>query len=77
MPEKSSLYHIVKALNYICSICMFITGICRFSQYKENSMIMDGFYIAFTFYLFIFATLLAAAEYEMIHILKYIEFLIT
>jgi len=77
MPERSALYQIVKVLNYICSIAMFLTALIRYSQYDAKVILMDGFYLAFTFYLFIFGILLAAAEYEVIHILKYIEFLIT
>ena len=38
---------------------------------------MDGFYLAFTFYLYIFGVLLGTAEYEYIKVLKYIEFLVS
>ena len=77
MPEKSAVYSIVKALNYICAVAMFGTALVRYSEYDAKIILMDGFYLAFTFYLFIFGILLAAAEYEVVHILKYIEFLIT
>jgi len=56
---------------------MFLTAIIRYSEYNAKIIFMDGFYLAFTFYLFIFGILLAAAEYEVVHILKYIEFLIS
>lgn len=56
---------------------MFVTALVRYSEYDAKVILMDGFYLAFTFYLFIFGIILAAAEYEVIHILKYIEFLIT
>ena len=55
---------------------MFIVAIFLYSEYNSKVILMDGFYIAFTSYLLIFGIILAVAEYEVFHILKYIEFLI-
>lgn len=47
----------------------------RFLAYDSANIVMDGFYLAFTFYLYIFSMLLGSAESKYIHVLKYIEFL--
>lgn len=47
----------------------------RFLAYDSANIVMDGFYLAFTFYLYIFSMLLVSAESKYIHVLKYIEFL--
>ena len=46
-------------------------------NYDSKAIFMDGFYLAFTFYLYIFGVLLGTAEYEYIKVLKYIEFLVS
>ena len=56
---------------------MIATATLRYIEYDSNNILMDGFYLAFTFYLYIFSLLLGTAEYKYIHILKYIEVLIT
>ena len=75
MPEKSFFQKLIKGFNYICSVSMFITAIYRFATYDAVKIKMDGFYLAFTIYLFVFGGLLIAAEYQYIKILQYIEFL--
>lgn len=54
---------------------MVATASLRFIAYDSANVRMDGFYLAFTFYLYIFSLLLGSAEYKFIHVLKYIEFL--
>lgn len=56
---------------------MFITASIRYMNYDSKAIFMDGFYLAFTFYLYIFGLLLGTAEYEYIKVLKYIEFLVS
>ena len=56
---------------------MFITASIRYINYDSKAIFMDGFYLAFTFYLYIFGLLLGTAEYEYIKVLKYIEFLVS
>jgi hypothetical protein len=56
---------------------MFITASIRYFNYDSKAIFMDGFYLAFTFYLYIFGILLGTAEYEYITVLKYIEFLVS
>ena len=56
---------------------MFITASIRYLNYDSKAIFMDGFYLAFTFYLYIFGLLLGTAEYEYITVLKYIEFLVS
>ena len=56
---------------------MFITASIRYMNYDSKAIFMDGFYLAFTFYLYIFGVLLGTAEYEYIKVLKYIEFLVS
>ena len=77
LPPRTCIYTVIRVFNYMCSFTMFLTALIRYSQYDANQILMDGFYLAFTFYLFIFGILMAAAEYQVIHILKYIEFLTT
>ena len=79
MPERSILETIIKSLNYICAGVMLMTSLIRFQLYylDSSTVFMDGFYLAFTAYLGVFAALLASAEYQYVNILKYIEFLIT
>lgn len=64
-----------KILNYFAVFIMVATGSMRFIAYDSANVVMDGFYLAFTCYLYIFGILLASAEYKYIHVLKYIEFL--
>ena len=54
---------------------MVASASLRFIAYDSANVVMDGFYLAFTFYLYIFSVLLGSAEYKFIHVLKYIEFL--
>jgi len=54
---------------------MVASASLRFIAYDSVNVVMDGFYLAFTFYLYIFSVLLGSAEYKFIHVLKYIEFL--
>ena len=56
---------------------MICTATLRYIEYDKDNILMDGFYLAFTFYLYIFSLLLGTAEYKYIHVLKYIEVLIT
>ena len=55
---------------------MIATAVIRYIDYDPKKTYMDGFYLAFTFYLIIFGVLLFSAEREYVHILKFIEFLI-
>ena len=77
MPEKSAIEQVVRAFNYISSVMMFTTALVRFIEYDADAVKMDGPYIIFTFYLVIFGILIGCAEYEAMHILLYIEFLIS
>lgn len=77
MPEKSTLSKILKALNYISGVTMFIAATLRFIDYDAKVIFMDGFYLAFTFYLYLFGLLIGAAEYQFVQIMKYVEFLIS
>lgn len=42
---------------------MFIAATLRFIDYDAKVIFMDGFYLAFTFYLYLFGVLISAAEY--------------
>lgn len=77
MPKRSTIQHVIKILNYTCAVMMFITASIRYKNYDSKAIFMDGFYLVFTFYLYIFGILLSTAEYEYIKVLKYIEFLVT
>ena len=52
---------------------MFGASFIRFTCSDPKLLMGDGFYLAFTFYLFVFGILLTAAEYEIVFILKYME----
>jgi len=41
---------------------MVLTAVIRYIDYDPEKIFMDGFYIAFTFYLIIFGALIFAAE---------------
>ena len=66
MPEKSTLSKILKVLNYISGGTMFIAATLRFIDYDAKVIFMDGFYLAFTFYLYLFGVLIGAAEYQFV-----------
>ena len=67
----------MKVLNYIASAIMIFTSIWRLAQMNILTFFVDCFYTGFSVYLTLFGILLAAAEYQFVNILKYIEFLIT
>lgn len=75
MPTKSWFQSLVKKLNYFSSLVMLTASGLRFYEFDATKIFMDGFYLAFTVYLAIFGLLLAAAEYQFVNILKYLEFL--
>ena len=75
MPPKSWFQSLIKKLNYFCSLVMIGTSGFRFYEFDTEKIFMDGFYLAFTVYLSIFGLILAAAEYQFVNILKYLEFL--
>jgi len=56
---------------------MVLTAVVRYIDYDPAKIFMDGFYIAFTFYLIIFGVILFAAERQYVQILQFIEFLVT
>lgn len=64
-----------RIMNYFSCFIMVASASLRFIAYDSANVVMDGFYLAFTFYLYIFSLLLGSAEYKYIHVLKYIEFL--
>lgn len=63
-------------MNYLCAFTMVLTAVIRYIDYDSKKIYMDGFYLAFTFYLIIFGVVFFAAEREYVNILKFIEFLI-
>ena len=75
MPEQTVLSQMARILNYFSCFIMVCAASLRFIAYDSANVVMDGFYLAFTFYLYIFSLLLGSAEYKYIHVLKYIEFL--
>lgn len=62
LPETSFLEKLIKGMNYLCCATMVLTAVVRYVDYDPAKIFMDGFYIAFTFYLIIFGGLLFAAE---------------
>jgi len=69
LPETSFLEKLIKGMNYLCCFTMVLTAVVRYIEYDSEKIFMDGFYIAFTFYLIIFGVLLFAAERRYVKIL--------
>ena len=70
------MYTVVKILNYLCSLSMFMFAIFLYAECDSRLIIKNGFFFAFSSHLFIFGIILGVAEYDVFHIFKYIEFLI-
>ena len=66
-----------KILNYACAAGMIAVSVLRLVKYEGRGFHVDGFYFAFSLYLNLFAVILAAAEFELKLIYKYIEFLVS
>lgn len=69
LPEHSFLEKIIKGMNYMCCITMVLTAVIRYIDYDPEKIFMDGFYVAFTFYLIIFGAILFAAERQYVQVL--------
>ena len=75
--EPHALHSSLKYLNYGCAIGMSTAAILRLTLYDSAAIFMDGFYLAFTVYLLLFAGLLAASEFEVQVIIRYVAFLLS
>ena len=75
--EPHVLHSSLKYLNYGCALGMSTAAILRLTCYDSAVIFMDGFYLAFTVYLLLFAGLLAASEYQVQVIIRYVAFLLS
>ena len=78
MPKEPKGFQVcLKYFNYICAAAMLTAATSRLLEYDGTKVYMDGFYLIFTMYLLFFGIMLLSAEYEIMIIMKYIEFLLS
>lgn len=78
MPKEPRCFQkALKFFNCLCAAVMLTAATTRLMEYDDKKVYMDGFYLVFTMYLLFFGVVLVSAEYEILIIMHYIEFLLS